>query len=94
MRQAGLLDEPAAAPAVGTAATSAVPNADTHQSQFGMGLSPEEAYAACGPAAAIGFARQMGRMPSAAEAMTLARQGNWDSGNGMHGVLAEQALLK
>ena len=67
---------------------------DTHQSQFGMGLSSDQAYAACGPAAAIGFARQMGRNPTAEEAMQLASSVGWTAGAGMAGVSSEQALLQ
>src|SRR5947209_9689734 len=39
--------------------------------QFAIGLPTEEAYAACGPVAAIAFAQVYGRNPSPAEAMEL-----------------------
>lgn len=67
---------------------------DTHQSQFGMGLSADQAYAACGPAAAIGFARQMGRNPTSEEAAQLATSVGWTAGAGMAGVASEQKLLE
>ena len=69
------------------------PAGDTHQSQFGMGLSTADAYAACGIAASVGFARQMGRNPTAQEATDLARAVGWTSDAGMSGVTGEQALL-
>jgi hypothetical protein len=62
-------------------------------SQFGLGLSSADAYAACGPAAAIAFANSYGRNPTAAEAMDLARSVGWNANQGMAGVSSEQSLL-
>jgi len=42
-----------------------------------VGLSAEDAAAACGPAAAITFANAVGRFPNHQEAMQLARQSGW-----------------
>src|SRR5215469_16521262 len=63
-------------------------------SQFGYGLSKAEAYAACGPVAAIAFAKSFGRNPTIDEAMQLARQVGWNPGMGMAGVASEQKLLQ
>lgn len=64
-------------------------------SQFGdPQLSNEEAYAACGPAAAVRFAQAFGRNPTLREATDLAAQNNlWDQANGMHGLASEKALM-
>lgn len=101
MHQAGLTDTaPAPAPAPASPSTPAVTPpadgtapADTHQSQFAMGLSTADAIAACGLAAATGFARRFGRNPTGEEARQLAIASGWDNQNGMHGVLSEKALL-
>ena len=61
--------------------------------QFGSGLSQAEAYAACGPVAAVAFARAFGRNPSVREAMDLAKQTGWTAAGGMNGVANEQRLL-
>lgn len=65
----------------------------TRTSQFGLGLSNSDAYAACGPAAAIAFAATYGRNPTAQEALALAKQVGWTPNQGMAGVQSEQALL-
>jgi hypothetical protein len=64
-------------------------------SQFGLGLSAQAAYAACGPAAAIAFANTYGRYPTPNEAMQLAAAPDvgWTSAQGMAGISSEQALL-
>jgi hypothetical protein len=62
--------------------------------QFGdPNLSTDEAYAACGPAAAIAFARANGRNPTLREAVDLARSVGWTTGGGMNGIANEKALL-
>jgi Mannosyl-glycoprotein endo-beta-N-acetylglucosaminidase/Peptidase_C39 like family len=61
--------------------------------QFNSGLSQAEAYAACGPVAAVAFARAFGRNPSVREAMDLAKQTGWTAAGGMNGVANEQRLL-
>ncbi|HET6317485.1 MAG TPA: hypothetical protein VFG86_13575, partial [Chloroflexota bacterium] len=64
------------------------------QSQFGdPQLSSEEAYAACGPAAAIRWAQVYGRNPSLREATDLAKQVGWTPQQGMAGISSEQQLL-
>jgi hypothetical protein len=62
-------------------------------SQFGLGLSAQAAYAACGPAAAIAFANTYGRYPTPNEAMQLASSVGWTADSGMAGVSSEQQLL-
>jgi hypothetical protein len=62
-------------------------------SQFGLGLSAQAAYAACGPAAAIAFANTYGRYPTPNEAMQLASSVGWSADSGMAGVSSEQQLL-
>lgn len=63
-------------------------------SQFGdPQLSNDEAYAACGPAAAVRFAQMYGRNPSLREATDLAATVGWTSGGGMAGIGSEKALL-
>jgi hypothetical protein len=61
--------------------------------QFASGLSQAEAYAACGPVAAVAFARAFGRNPTVREAMDLAKQTGWTAAGGMNGVANEQRLL-
>lgn len=62
-------------------------------SQFALGLSSMDAYAACGPDAAIAFGQWWGVNLSIGQVMSFAVRGLWDANNGMHGVGAEQALL-
>src|SRR5215471_8992811 len=63
-------------------------------SQFGdKQLTAAEAYAACGPAAAVRFASMMGRQPTLQEALGLARQVGWTPDNGMAGLGSESALF-
>ncbi len=63
-------------------------------SQFGdPQLSPAEAYAACGPAAAVAFARSVGRNPTLREAVDLAKQVGWTPDQGMAGPGSQQQLL-
>lgn len=63
-------------------------------SQFGdKQLSADEAYAACGPAAAVRFAQMYGRNPSLREATDLAASVGWSSGQGMAGIGSEKALM-
>jgi flagellum-specific peptidoglycan hydrolase FlgJ len=79
------------------AARGALDTASTamNQSQFGdPQLTADEAYAACGPAAAVRFAERFGRNPTLREATDLAKQVGWTSGGGMAGITSEQRLLK
>jgi hypothetical protein len=63
-------------------------------SQFGdPQLTNDEAYAACGPAAAVRFAQRFGRNPSLREATDLAQSVGWTSAQGMAGLGSEQALM-
>ncbi len=63
-------------------------------SQFGdPQLTAEEAYAACGPAAAVRFAERFGRNPTLKEALDLAKQVGWTVQQGMAGLGSEQALM-
>jgi hypothetical protein len=71
----------------GVRAHVSVPN------QFASNLSPQEAYAACGPAAAVALARYLGRTPTVAEALDLAKQNGWTLGGGMNGIGNEKRLL-
>lgn len=64
------------------------------QSQFGdPQLSAAEAYAACGPAAAIRFAQRYGRNPTLREAVDIARTVGWDTNGGMNGVANQKRLM-
>ena len=58
------------------------------------GLDDETAWAVCGPAAAIAFARRTGRNPSMREAIGLARQVGWTADAGMAGPSSQRALLE
>lgn len=63
-------------------------------SQFGNPqLTNDEAYAACGPAAAVRFASMYGRNPSLREATDLAAQVGWTPGQGMAGLSSEKSLM-
>lgn len=86
-------------------AGSPAPNpAPTPTSGRGQGLVPDqfgdpqltnaEAQAACGPAAAIAFARANGRNPTLREAVDLAKQFGWTPGAGQAGPQAQQQLLQ
>ncbi len=50
-----------------------------------VGLSPNDAAAACGPYAAMLFFNSVGRYPTAAEAVDLGRKAGWTPGAGMGG---------
>jgi len=63
-------------------------------SQFGDAqLSNDEAYVACGPAAAVRFAQLYGRNPTLREATDLARSVGWTPDQGMAGIGSEKALM-
>src|SRR5499427_3243564 len=63
-------------------------------SQFGdKQLSAAEAYAACGPAAAVRFAQMFGRQPTLREAVDLASSVGWTAAQGMAGLGSESALF-
>src|SRR5215472_15735049 len=79
--------------AVNTAVDAAKSQIAERASQFGLGLSSGDAYAFCGPTAAIAFAQTYGRNPSVAEAKQLAQQVGWNPNEGMQGVGSEVKLL-
>lgn len=69
--------------------------ATTVPNQFGdPTLSAAEAAAACGPAAAVAFARANGRNPTLREAVDLAKRLGWTEAGGMNGVANQQRLLE
>lgn len=100
LQSVGLAPRPTPAPAAvpvpspaqpGLAAPAAQPG---QISQFGdAALSNDEAYAACGPAAAVRFAQAYGRNPTLREATDLAKTVGWSSGQGMAGLSSEKALM-
>jgi hypothetical protein len=63
------------------------------QLKDGQTLSNWEAYAACGPAAAVAFARATGHDLSLDEAVQAARKVGWSAWQGMQGPRSELALL-
>lgn len=58
------------------------------------GLDAETADAVCGPAAAIAFARKLGRNPTMTEAVNLAKQVGWTAAAGMAGPASQLRLLQ
>jgi len=58
------------------------------------GLDKETADAVCGPAAAIAFARKLGRNPTMTEAVNLAKQVGWTAAAGMAGPASQLKLLQ
>jgi hypothetical protein len=80
--------EPGGGPSLSTQPRDLVPN------QFGdSSLTTSEAFAACGPAAAVAFARVYGRNPTLRESLDLAKQTGWTAEGGMNGMANEGALL-
>jgi hypothetical protein len=59
----------------------------------GPSLTKADALAACGPAAAVAFARATGRAVTLDTAVAVARQVGWTAARGMTGPYGEQALL-
>ena len=79
---------------VGDWAQGAALRPATQISQFGNPqLSADEAYAACGPAAAVRFAQMYGRNPTLREATDLAATVGWTSSQGMAGIGSQKALM-
>ena len=62
-------------------------------SQNELGLSPQEAAAMCGPAAAYAFVRNFGRTPTALEAVNMAKDNGWWRGE-MQGPASEVSLIR
>ena len=87
--------------AVSNAASSATQNVQQAASnvlpaisQFGdKQLTAAEAYAACGPAAAVRFAQLYGRNPTLREATDLASSVGWTADTGMAGLQSESKLF-
>jgi hypothetical protein len=80
-----------------TAATAPSTTGATYRdiSQFGdPQLTTDEAYTACGPAAAVRFAQRFGRNPTLREAVDLAKDVGWTAQQGMAGIASEQRLLE
>jgi hypothetical protein len=61
--------------------------------QFAVHLATADAYAACGPVAAVAVARWLGRNPTVTEALNTARSTGWTTAGGMNGVANEKRLL-
>jgi hypothetical protein len=88
---------PAAAPTAAPS-TAVMPGQVTagapEVSQFGDSqLTADEAYAACGPAAAVRFAQRFGRNPTLREAVDLAKTVGWSTSQGMAGLSSEKQLM-
>lgn len=69
-------------------------NLTPSQLYAGRTLTPQEAQAACGPAAAVAFARAMGRTVSLDSAVAVARQIGWTPTSGMTGPWGQLQLLQ
>jgi hypothetical protein len=70
------------------------PSTFERPSQFGdPALTTEEAYSACGPAAAVWFAKANGRNPTLREALDVAQQHGWTAEGGMNGIANQAATL-
>ena len=63
------------------------------QLKDGLTLTPQEALAACGPAAAVAFARAIGHDLTMDQATAAARPVGWTAWGGMAGPRSELALL-
>jgi hypothetical protein len=61
--------------------------------QFDSALSSQDAYAACGPVAAVAVARWLGRNPSVPEVLEVAKRVGWTRDGGMNGIANEKKLL-
>jgi len=84
----------ASPPSVGAAnERGAPPSLTPDQLADGRTLSVEEAYAACGPAAAVALARALGLDPGLDEAVEHARKVGWTAALGMSGPRSQVHLL-
>ena len=87
-----LLASPGVATAVGS--PSEQPGRLTPNQLFGgRALSPAEAAAACGPAAAVAFANATGRAVTLDRAVAVAREVGWTPARGMSGPYGQMSLL-
>lgn len=57
-------------------------------------LTTAEAYSACGPAAAVRFARLNGRNPTMRQAVDMAKEFGWTERGGMNGPANQRALMQ
>jgi len=81
------------AQAVTTTAFQPVPGRELTPNQFQSGLAATDAMSACGPAAAIAFARAKGRNPTMKEALQMAKLSGWNPQAGMAGPASQVQLL-
>jgi soluble lytic murein transglycosylase-like protein len=73
---------------------ASVPGATASLSQFGdKALTADEAYAACGPAAAVRLAALYGNAIPLKVALDAAKQVGWTQGAGMAGISSEKKLM-
>lgn len=71
---------------IGGAGAAAIPNTTLPQvNQFRLGLPPDDAMSACGPAALAWFMNMTGRTPTGTEARDLAASFGWTQAGGMNG---------
>src|SRR6188472_2290553 len=85
---------PTAASAIEMAPTERPGNLTPSQLFSGRSLTPQEAQAACGPAAAVAFARAIGRTVSLDSAVAVAREVGWTPKYGMSGPWGQLQLLR
>jgi soluble lytic murein transglycosylase-like protein len=79
---------------VPSAAASTAPAGDLSLSQFGdKTLTADEAYAACGPAAAARLASEYGNAIPLSVALQAAKAVGWTPGAGMAGIASEKKLM-
>jgi hypothetical protein len=88
-----VLTVPSVASAAETSPSGWAGSLTPNQLAASRSLTAAEAQAACGPAAAVAFARATGRSLSLDAAVAAARQVGWTPANGMSGPYGEQALL-
>ena len=85
---------PSAASAVEKGPTERPGNLTPSQLFSGRSLTTQEAQAACGPAAAVGFVRAVGRTVSLDSAVAVAREVGWTPKYGMSGPWGQLQLLR
>lgn len=91
--QTGSQSAGSTAQAVATTAFQPVDGRELTPDQFKSGLSATDAMSACGPAAAIAFARAKGRNPTMKEALQMAKLSGWTQQGGMAGPGSQVQLL-
>jgi hypothetical protein len=93
-QQAGLVPSGRAGVELAQATRDGRGDLTPNQLTDGRTLNREEALAACGPAAAVAFARAVGREVTLDAAVALAREVGWTPSRGMAGPSSQVALLK